>query len=214
VRRQFAQGPRGFPEDARSESGHQLNRVQQGLDPSDWKPTTTVGTGVRELRIYQDGEFRILYVAKFPEVIYVLSAFEKKSQKTAARGIRPSGGAIPLGGRGTQETATMTKRVKMVRGSRNVFRDLGFREPEARNLALRSEIMIRIEEFVERSGMTQARAAARLGLTQPRLNALLKGKIDQFSLDALVNAATRAGLQVDLLVTTPKRMSERAVANA
>jgi predicted XRE-type DNA-binding protein len=108
----------------------------------------------------------------------------------------------------------MTKGTKMVRGSRNVFRDVGFREPEARNLALRSEIMIRIEEFVERSGMTQARAAARLGLTQPRLNALLKGKIDQFSLDALVNAAARAGLQVDLLVTTPKRTSARAVANA
>jgi len=108
----------------------------------------------------------------------------------------------------------MTRRVKMVRGSGNVFKDLGFREPEARNLALRSEIMIRIEEFVERSGMTQARAAARLGLTQPRLNALLKGRIDQFSLDALVNVATRAGLQVDLLVTAPKRVNERVTANA
>jgi len=95
-----------------------------------------------------------------------------------------------------------------------VFRDLGLREPEARNLALRSEILIRIEEFVERSGLTQARAAARLGLTQPRLNALLKGKIDQFSLDALVNAATRAGLQVDLLVTIRKRTADRGVANA
>ena len=104
----------------------------------------------------------------------------------------------------------MTKR----RSSGNVFRDLGLREPEARNLALRSEILIRIEEFVERSGLTQARAAARLGLTQPRLNALLKGKIDQFSLDALVNAATRAGLQVDLLVTARKRTNERVVANA
>ncbi|MBS0581080.1 MAG: XRE family transcriptional regulator [Proteobacteria bacterium] len=101
----------------------------------------------------------------------------------------------------------------MVRGSRNVFHDLGFKEPEARNLALRSEVMIRIKEFVEQSGMTQARAAARLGLTQPRLNALLKGKIDQFSLDALVNAASRAGLQVDLLVTAPKRVSARAAAN-
>ena len=95
-----------------------------------------------------------------------------------------------------------------------MFRDLGLREPEARNLALRSEILIRIEEFVERSGLTQARAAARLGLTQPRLNALLKGKIDQFSLDALVNAATRAGLQVDLLVTIRKRTADRGVANA
>jgi predicted XRE-type DNA-binding protein len=74
--------------------------------------------------------------------------------------------------------------------------------------------MIRIEEFVERSGLTQARAARRLGLTQPRLNALLKGKIDQFSLDALVNAATRAGLHVDLLVTAPKRVSERTAASA
>jgi predicted XRE-type DNA-binding protein len=108
----------------------------------------------------------------------------------------------------------MKKGTKMVRGSPNVFRDLGFREPEARSLALRSKIMIRIEEYVERSGMTQARAAVRLGLTQPRLNALLKGKIDQFSLDALVNAAARAGLQVDVLVTTPKRTSARAVASA
>ena len=102
----------------------------------------------------------------------------------------------------------MTKR----RSSGTVFRYLGFREPEAQNLALRSEIMVRIEEFGERSGLTQARAATRLGLTQPRLNALLKGKIDQFSLDALVNAATRAGLRVDLLVT-PKRINERAAAN-
>jgi predicted XRE-type DNA-binding protein len=108
----------------------------------------------------------------------------------------------------------MTKRAKMARGGSNVFRDLGFREPEARNLALRSEVMIRIEEFVERSGLTQARAATRLGLTQPRLNALLQGRIDQFSLDALVNAATRAGLKVDLLVTARKRTAERAVANA
>ena len=79
----------------------------------------------------------------------------------------------------------MTKRVKMVRGSNNVFRDLGFPGGQARNLLLRSQIMICIEQFVERSGLTQGRAAALLGLTQPRLNALLKGKVDQFSLDAL-----------------------------
>jgi len=75
-------------------------------------------------------------------------------------------------------------------------------------------MMIRIEKFVEQSGLTQARAAERLGLTQPRLNALLKGKIDQFSLDALVNVATRAGLRVELRVTSPKRTVERATALA
>jgi predicted XRE-type DNA-binding protein len=101
----------------------------------------------------------------------------------------------------------MTKRLKMVRGSGNVFLDLGFPEDEARNLALRSELIIRIEEFVEQSGLTQARVAARLGLTQPRLNALLKGKIEQFSLDALVNAATRAGLHVELRITPPLKKS-------
>lgn len=94
----------------------------------------------------------------------------------------------------------MAKRLKMVHGSDNVFRDLGFPEDEARNLALRSELMIRIEEFV--------------ALTQPRLNALLKGKIEHFSLDALVNAATRAGLHVELRVTPGKRASGRAAATA
>jgi len=103
----------------------------------------------------------------------------------------------------------MPKRLKMVEGSNNVFRDLGFAEDEARNLALRSDLMICIEEFVNGSGLTQARAAERLGLTQPRLNALLKGKIDQFSLDALVNAATRAGLHVQLRVT-PQLKKSRA----
>jgi len=94
----------------------------------------------------------------------------------------------------------MTQKLKMRRGSGNVFRDLDFAEDEARNLALRSELMIRIGEFVKGSRLTQAQAAARLGLTQPRLNALLKGRIDQFSLDALVNVATRAGLHVALKV--------------
>ena len=60
--------------------------------------------------------------------------------------------------------------------------------------------MIRIGEFVKASGLTQAEVATRLGMTQPRLNALLRGKIDQFSLDALVNVATRAGLHVALKV--------------
>jgi predicted XRE-type DNA-binding protein len=175
---------------------------------------TTVGPGVREIRIRLEGQFRILYVSKLPDAVYVLCAFEKKSQKTPQRELQLATERLHLILEERSETAKMKRRVKMVRGSGNVFRGIGFREPEARNLALRSEIMIRIEEFVERSELTQARAAARLGLTQPRLNALLKGRIDLFSLDALVNAATRAGLQVDLLVTTPKRVGTRAAASA
>lgn len=94
----------------------------------------------------------------------------------------------------------MSAKPKMQRGSGNVFRDLGFSEEEAHNLSLRSELMMRIEDFVKRSGMTQAAAAKQLGLTQPRLNALLRGKINQFSLDALVNIAMHAGLRVELKI--------------
>jgi predicted XRE-type DNA-binding protein len=94
----------------------------------------------------------------------------------------------------------MSGKTKFTRGSGNVFADLGFDKVEAENLKLRAELMMRIEEFYRRSGMTQSEAAAALGLTQPRLNALLKGKIGLFSLDALVNVASRAGLNVRLVV--------------
>jgi len=94
----------------------------------------------------------------------------------------------------------MAGRLKMTRGSGNIFRDLGFSKTEAENLRLRSELMMRIDDFFQNSGMTQAAGAKVLGLTQPRLNALLKGRIDQFSLDALVNIASRAGLNVRLVI--------------
>jgi len=96
--------------------------------------------------------------------------------------------------------AAMAEKLKSVRGSGNVFLDLGFPKVEAENLKMRADLMIRIVRFHQKSGMTQAAAAKTLGLTQPRLNALLKGKIGQFSLDALVVIATRAGLNVRLVV--------------
>ena len=94
----------------------------------------------------------------------------------------------------------MRQKLKRTRGSDNIFADLGFPSGEAENLKLRSELMIAIVVFYRRSGLTQAEAARRLGIGQPRLNALLKSKIDQFSLDALVNIANRAGLNVRLVI--------------
>ena len=94
----------------------------------------------------------------------------------------------------------MTKRIKITEGSDNVFRDIGFGEVEAENLKLRSDLMIRIEKYVKKSGMTQADAARELGITQPRLNQLLKGKIQLFSLDALVNMLAQAGMRVNMTV--------------
>ena len=88
--------------------------------------------------------------------------------------------------------------MKITKGSDNVFRDIGFGEVEAENLKLRSDLMIRIEKYVKQSGMTQAEAARELGITQPRLNQLLKGKIQLFSLDALVNMLANAGMRVTM----------------
>jgi len=78
---------RELPEEARRKSGHQLNRVQHGRDPEDWKPMTSVGAGVRELRLHAEGEHRVLYVATFAEAVYVLHAFTKKSRKTSKQDI-------------------------------------------------------------------------------------------------------------------------------
>lgn len=94
----------------------------------------------------------------------------------------------------------MSERLKMTRSSGNVFRDMGFSKAEAENLRLRSELMRQIDAHFRESGMTQALAAKALGLTQPRLNALLKGRLHLFSLDALVNIASNAGMNVRLVV--------------
>ncbi len=73
---------RAFPEDARRAAGYQLGRVQQGLLPIDWKPMTTVGSGVIEIRVHTRVEHRVFYVAKFEEAVYVLHAFEKRTRQT------------------------------------------------------------------------------------------------------------------------------------
>ena len=73
---------RTFPAAARRSSGFQLRKVQQGLDPDDWKPMTSVGAGVREIRIQTELAHRVFYVATFEEAVYVLHAFEKRTQKT------------------------------------------------------------------------------------------------------------------------------------
>jgi len=73
---------RTFPAEARRQAGFELYAIQRGLGPSDWKPMKAVGSGVREIRIRVLGEWRVLYVAKFADAVYVLHAFQKKTQKT------------------------------------------------------------------------------------------------------------------------------------
>jgi phage-related protein len=75
---------RAFPLSAKREAGYQLDRVQNGLEPDDWKPLNTVGLGVREIRIRDAaGAFLVVYVAKFTDAVYVLHCFQKKTEKTS-----------------------------------------------------------------------------------------------------------------------------------
>lgn len=71
-----------FPELALKDAGYQLGLVQVGKEPTDWKPFTSVASGVREIRIKKEGAFRVMYITKLNETVYVLHAFEKKTQKT------------------------------------------------------------------------------------------------------------------------------------
>ena len=77
---------RAFPEGARKEAGVQLHKVQQGLPPSDWKPMPMVGSGAAEIRIHDEtGAFRVIYIASRDDAVYVLHAFQKKTERTAKR---------------------------------------------------------------------------------------------------------------------------------
>lgn len=73
---------KNFPAEARREAGFELDAVQRGLMPADFKPMLAVGAGAYEIRVRVLGEWRIIYVAKFERAVYVLHAFQKKTQKT------------------------------------------------------------------------------------------------------------------------------------
>jgi len=78
---------RNFPEEARKAAGFELYAVQRELEPRDWKPMPSIGRGVKEIRIHVLGEWRIIYVAKFRDAVYVLHSFQKKTQKTSQHDI-------------------------------------------------------------------------------------------------------------------------------
>jgi len=94
---------------------------------------------------------------------------------------------------------------RITEGSGDVFADLNFSPAESRNLRLRSQMMTALRKFIVKEGWTQADAARRLKVSQPRVSDLTRGRISQFSLDTLVNLLTAAGLEVDLRVKPQSR---------
>ena len=79
---------RDFPVDARQDAGYQLDKVQRGLQPDDFKPMPAIGRGFEEIRIRDDaGNVRVIYTARLADAVYVLHAFQKKTQRTSQRDI-------------------------------------------------------------------------------------------------------------------------------
>ncbi|HYD49862.1 MAG TPA: helix-turn-helix transcriptional regulator [Terriglobales bacterium] len=96
-------------------------------------------------------------------------------------------------------------RAKLTKSSGNVFRDVGFSAEEAVSLKIRADLMIKLSKIIEARGLTQAAAAKLMGVTQPRISDLVRGKIELFSIDTLVEMLSRAGATVQVAVRTSKR---------
>ncbi len=97
--------------------------------------------------------------------------------------------------------------VRVRRSSGNVFRDLGFSKEEAENLKIRADLMIELTQLIETQELTQAAAAKLLGVTQPRISDLTRGKIDRFSVDSLIEMLGHAGASVSVVVTPRRRVA-------
>jgi predicted XRE-type DNA-binding protein len=115
---------------------------------------------------------------------------------------RPASTISPLASNATKRRNVRTgsskqkPSIQVIRGSENVFEDLGFETEEATNLKVRADLMLDLRRYIQERGWTQAEAATFLGETQPRISNLLKGEISRFSIDKLINLLARAGLEV------------------
>jgi predicted XRE-type DNA-binding protein len=184
---------REFPAAARREAGCQLDRVQRGLHPDDWRPMQSIGTGVRETRVGRDGG-RLPGdlcggVRRCDLCAARISEEDASDRKTGCRFGR---GAAA----GFDREEAMTEQVFV-----SVWDALEDSPTEAKNMKLRSSLMIAISEAVTGWHLPQGEAARRLGVTQPCLSDISRGRVDKFDLDTLVALAARAGLAVRLEIT-------------
>lgn len=198
---------REFPEDVRQDAGYQLERVQRGEQPADFKPMPAIGKGVEELRIWDEsGTYRVIYTARLEDFVAVLHAFQKKTQATSPRDVELARTRwLALSKEREMKTAkntTSKKPVRQVESFASVWDAIADTPEQAANLRARSELMRQITAIVQESNWTQTEAAQRCGVTQPRMNDLLRGRVSRFSLDALVNIATAMGREVHFELQT------------
>ncbi len=156
-------------------------------------PMPAIGKGVEEIRVSDDsGAYRVIYVAKRADAVYVLHAFQKKTQATPKPHLRKDYRCGEKTICATAERCEMSKPESYL----SVWDAIADTPEQAANLRARAELMQKITAIVKQQDWTQAEAASRCGVTQPRINDLLRGRVSRFSLDALVNIATALGCRV------------------
>jgi phage-related protein/predicted XRE-type DNA-binding protein len=150
---------RDFPSDVRREAGHQLDRVQRGLMPDDWKPLTILGAGISEIRLRDaNGAFRVIYIAKSDKA--GVACFPKEDGKNGYSGF----------GFGEEAVAGLSETSMAEQTFVSVWDALEDSPEMAENMKIRSALMIELQELVRSRGWAQEEAAGHLGVTQPRLN--------------------------------------------
>lgn len=102
---------------------------------------------------------------------------------------------------------SQSREERIHRSSGNVFADLGFPPEEAAHLLIRSDLMIQLERILKERGLTQARAAKLLGVSQPRISDLVRGRLELFSIDTLVDMLARLGVSVTLRTKRSRRVA-------
>jgi predicted XRE-type DNA-binding protein len=152
---------------------------------------------VVEIRIHVPHLHRVIYTANIGDAVYVLRAFEKETQKTPDKDLKIARTANAELKKMQQKTVNG---MIFLEGSDNIFRDLGFPEAEAVNLLARSTLMIEIKKIIEERELTQAEAAKLSGVRQPRVSVLFTGKIEDFTVDMLMNWLSKLGKDASVLV--------------
>lgn len=194
-----------LPPEAQRQLGFDLRAVQLGQMPRDWKPMASIGSGVAEIRVRAGGAFRLIYVAQFAQAVYVLHVSQKKSQQTSPLDLALAHACCAALRRRGRRVGFMAIRIQ--RSSGNVFSGMGFPREEAAHLLIRTDLMIQLTGLIAEHGLTQKQAAKALCVTQPRISDLVRGRIELFSIDTLLDILSRLGVAVTLKTKRRSRVA-------
>jgi phage-related protein/predicted XRE-type DNA-binding protein len=197
---------RSFPKKVKREFGRALQFAQAGDKHPAAKPLRGFGGG-GILEIVEDdrGSFRAVYVVLFKEAVYVLHVFSKeveKGNRNVAVGCESDQGEIEVGNAGARKE-------KWVRGSENVFVDLGFANADA--LSLETELLRRIIAIIREKGLSQRAAARVLGIDQPKVSALMNGKTRGYSIARMIRFLASLDQDVEIRIKPKPRSRTRAI---